>query len=348
MVGRRVELTGLRKDGTEFPVELAITRVPVPGPPLFTAYLRDITLRKQDEERVRASLGREQEARRAAEEASRMKDEFVATVSHELRTPLTAMLGWARLLRDGPTDEEMLDEGLATIERNARRRRSSSRTCWTCRGSSAGSCGCVSGPIDLAEVVTAAVGTVRHAAAAKGVEVRTRGRGAGRGAGRRGPGPAPAGRVEPAGERGEVHADKGGRVEVSLGREGSQARLVVADTGCGIPPDFLPYVFERFHQADGSPARRRGGLGLGLSIVRHLVEAHGGTVVAESAGPGRGATFTVLLPLTAAPLPAVAAAGDGRARSGAAALAGLHVLVVDDEEDARGLVAAVLGRAGRG
>jgi signal transduction histidine kinase/CheY-like chemotaxis protein len=292
-------------------------------------------------------------ARQSAEEASRLKDEFLATLSHELRTPLTAILGWASMLRDARLDGKTFRTAVEIIERNARTQQQIVDDILDVSRIITGHLRLEAGPADLREVVGAAVDTVGPAAAAKSISLRAE--------------------FEP--DVGPVMGDPrrlqqvvwnlllnavkftpiGGEVRARLRREGAHARLTVTDTGAGIRPDFLPYVFDRFRQGDQSTTRVYGGLGLGLSIVRHLVELHGGTVRADSDGEGRGSTFTVELPL----MEARGADGAARAEAGAdgdgfitplnprpPVLRGLSVLVVDDEPDALHLIKAVLEMRG--
>ena len=503
VIGRRVELPALRADGSEFAVELAITRIDLPGPPLFTAYLRDITERQHaeqslrsseerfremvrnveavfwigdvesrkalyispvyervwgrdsrelyanfltwldaihpdDRDRVAAAFGRlaaggrydeeyrvvrpdgsvrwvhdrgfpvrdgapgdagpvrriagiaedvtgrrhaadalreakaaaerdrqaAEAARDAAETANRLKDEFLATLSHELRTPLNAILGWATILRrGGAADAEDVEQGLETIERNARAQAQLIDDLLDMSRIISGKLRLDVQPVDPAAFIDAAVETVRPAAEAKDIRLQKL--------------------LDPlagpvAGDPNRLQqvvwnllsnaikfTPKGGRVRVMLGRVNSHVEVVVTDSGQGISPEFLPHVFERFRQADATSTRRHGGLGLGLSIVKHLVELHGGTVRADSPGEGHGSTFTVTLPLTVIHT----RAGDERmaprahpttprgpaASSSAAAaapdyelvpLGGLRVLAVDDEPDARELIRRLLGGCG--
>ncbi len=288
-------------------------------------------------------LRRAQQARAEAEAANRTKDEFLATVSHELRTPLNAMLGWVHLLQTGQLDAATRSHGLDVLARNTRTQARLIDDLLDVSRISAGKLGIEPRPIEPGPVVEAALEVARPAAQGKGITLDVR--------------------LDPA--AGPISGDavrlqqvvwnllsnavkftpRGGRIEVRLERAGSFAELIVRDDGQGISPDFLPHVFERFRQADSSSTRAHGGLGLGLAIVRHLVELHGGEVLAHSDGPGRGATFRVCLPLLPEgrrPLPSDGAitlpAGND--------LAGLRVLVVDDEADARQMLDLVLARAG--
>ncbi|HEV2294506.1 MAG TPA: PAS domain S-box protein [Tepidisphaeraceae bacterium] len=348
VLGKRIEITAGRKDGTEFPVELAITRIPFEGPPTFTGHLRDITERKiSDEERTKL-LASEQQARRDAEAANRMKDEFLSVVSHELRTPLNAILGWSQIL-DGPgrTDPESLKEGLQVIQRNARVQTQIIEDILDLSRVVSGKVRLDVQRVDLTSVIEAAIESMQPAADAKNIRIQKV--------------------LDPL--AGPVSGDparlqqviwnllsnaikftpKGGRVRVTLERVNSHVEISVSDTGAGIKPEFLPHVFERFTQGDGTTTRRYGGLGLGLSITKHLVELHGGTVQAKSPGEGAGSTFRVALPLTPLqqdepeferrhPTAGKATAIEG----GQPTLRAVKVLVVDDEPDARTLIKRLL------
>ncbi len=311
----------------------------------------DVTARKLAEEERAALLVRERDARRLAEEADRLKDEFLATLSHELRTPLTSILGWAMMIRNRDIEEENIDRAIETIERNARAQARLIDDLLDVSRIITGNLRLDVRPINLAPILETAYDALRPTAEAKGVTVKThldhdccliKG--------------------DPNRLRQVIwnlllnaikFTARGGTVNVTLAGVGSSARLIVNDNGEGITPEFLPYVFHRFRQAEGSISRRQGGLGLGLAVVRHLVELHGGTVSAESEGPGRGATFTVELPL-AEERRDPARAEDRRLEverrqhktAQTPSLAGLRVLLVEDDEDSRRLLAMMLKRHG--
>ncbi len=236
----------------------------------------------------------EQEARLRAEEANRLKDEFLSTVSHELRTPLNSILGWTWLLTGDKLDEAGARRAVQTIERNARAQSQIIDDLLDVSRIVTGKLRLKVRTVDLAPLIEAAVDAVRPAADAKGIRI-------GFLAGQVGLLKADPDRLQQVIWNLLANAVKftpaGGQVEVLADEADGQARIRVTDTGMGIPDAFLRYVFDRFRQADSSTTRQHGGLGLGLSIVRHLVELHGGTVSAESEGEGRGATFTVMLPL---------------------------------------------------
>ncbi|BDG06226.1 ATP-binding response regulator [Anaeromyxobacter oryzae] len=290
----------------------------------------------------------ERQARDAAERADRAKDEFVATVSHELRTPLNAVLGWARLLRLGKLDATATARAVETIERSASAQAQIVDDLLDVSRIVRGQLRLDVRPVDLVPVIEAAIDAVRPAAVAREIGI------AAVLMPRAGPVAGDPGRLQQVVwnllANGIKFTKRGGRVEVRLDQEGDAVAIRVKDTGAGIDSAFLPHVFERFRQADSSSTRAHGGLGLGLAIVRHLVEAHGGTVAAASDGPGRGATFTVRLPLlvpkphrardVAGSLPVVDAAAP------LAALARVRVLVVDDDPDTVEVVRQVLEQAG--
>jgi CheY-like chemotaxis protein/nitrogen-specific signal transduction histidine kinase len=288
------------------------------------------------------------EARHAAERAAIARDQFLAMVSHELRTPLGAILGWVNIARTGKLDAAMTQRAFDTIERSAKAQSHLIEDLLDVSRIVSGKLRLSPRPITLHPVVESAADTARPSAVGKEIELL----------------------LSLDHEAGVVYADpdrmqqvmwnllsnaikftpRGGRVQVTLQRAGSRVQLRVCDNGNGIPPSQLPYLFERFWQADPHTQRERTGLGLGLSICKSLVEMHGGTIAAESRGPGEGAVFTVELPLAvaaAAQRPAEGAAAAPQAAPPAAPpLQGLHVLVVDDDEDARGMMQMLLRGAG--
>jgi PAS domain S-box-containing protein len=288
-------------------------------------------------------------AAQAAEEASRAKDEFLATVSHELRTPLTAILGWSSLLMSGAASAAP-NKPIEIIHRNARAQVRIIDDVLDMSRVITGKFRIEPRPTDAVAVVRDALEVVRPSAEAKSIQLVFEA-------------PADACLLEADADRLQQvvwnllsnsikFTDEGGRVTASLRQDGARVTLRVADTGAGIDAALLPYVFDRFRQADSSITRRVGGLGLGLAIVRHIVELHGGRVWAESPGRGAGATFTVELPIRAVAQPAPHDAASASERSlalpsvSSGALRGLRVLIVDDEPDARDLVGAVLSHAG--
>lgn len=304
----------------------------------------DLTLAKELARRAGLAI-ENAELYREAQKSNRLKDEFLATVSHELRTPLTAILGWTHLLRSGRPAQ--VARAIETIERNARAQARIIEDVLDVSRIITGKLGLRIERVNLRDVVQAALDTVRPAAEGKHVELVTT--------------------MDPtvgetAGDPSRLQqvvwnvlsnaikfTSKGGRVEVRLDRHESMIRLRVSDTGQGIRPDFLPHVFERFRQEDSASTRAHGGLGLGLAIVRHLVELHGGHVAADSGGEGLGATFTIMLPiraLTAQPAESESHAAAGEVVGAAASLQGVRALVVDDDADARDLISALLEQHG--
>lgn len=296
-------------------------------------------------DRRRADLEREsllrdaRTAQQLAEEAVRMKDEFLAILSHEMRTPMSAVLGWLHLLKSGKLTPEQHATALETIERNARAQTQVVNDLLDVSRIVTGKMDVEMAVVPLDHAIERALDGSRAAAAQRSVELvphLARGTWNVRGN---------AERLEQVIGNLLSNAVKfspeGGKVDVRLQRAGPSARVSVVDRGEGIPPDVLPHVFDRFRQADSSTQRRHGGLGLGLAIVKALVDAHGGTIEVESAGEGRGATFSVMLPLLAegAAQPAVAAAAVAR---DSPVLSGVRVLVVDDDEAILDVVAQAL------
>jgi PAS domain S-box-containing protein len=349
----RVELCGRRRDGSEFPLEITLTPIP---DSLFcvSVFARDITDRKRAESERERLLHEAKLARHEAEAASRVKDEFLATLSHELRTPLTAIVGWTYLLRGGRLDEATQAKGLEAIDRNASAQAQVIADILDLSRVVSAKLRLNVRRVQLAPVVAAAIDTLIPAASARGVKVQ--------------PVLDPsAGLVSGDPDRlrqviwnlvsnAVKFTERDGRVIVRLERVGDVVQLTVEDTGIGISSTFLPHVFERFRQGDSSNTRSHGGLGLGLAVVRHLVELHGGTVEAHSGGEGRGSSFVVRLPAWRSE----SAATDPRAESAAQAfsfdpeelppnapqLDGIEVLVVDDGDDVRDVIAAILRQSG--
>jgi PAS domain S-box-containing protein len=345
-IDRRIETTALATDGREFPVEVSITSVPT-HPPMFTGFVRDTTERVNAERQRRGLLEAEAAARREAESANRAKDDFLATVSHELRTPLNAIVGWTRMLLEGILDEQSARRALTIIDRNAHAQAQLVTDLLDISRIITGKLSLAVRPVDMGSVIGAALDTVRPAADAKRIVISTS-------LG------APVRLVN-----GDFHrlqqmvwnllsnaikfTPEGGTVEVRLAEHDSKIRLRISDSGAGISPDFLPFVFDRFRQADGSSTRQHGGLGLGLAIVRHIVELHGGTAAADSAGPGKGAAFTIDLPQMPASSPSPrdpTTVSDRNRMSDRQPLSGRRVMVVEDDEDTRHLLNALLVRAG--
>ncbi|HEU4689451.1 MAG TPA: ATP-binding protein, partial [Vicinamibacterales bacterium] len=319
----------------------------------FSGYIGscvDITETKQIQAEREDMLKAERAAREEAERVGRLKDEFLATVSHELRTPLNAILGWATLLRRLDAHTEDHQRGLETIERNARVQGQIIADLLDMSRIISGKVQLDVQPIDLSEAINAALDAVKLSIEARKLRVRvTLDARAGRLRG-------DPGRLQQVFWNLLTNAVKftpaGGRIDVVMERVNSHVEVSIEDSGIGIKPEFLAFVFDRFRQADASTTRQHGGLGLGLSIVKHLVELHGGSVRVKSAGEGQGATFVVALPIS------VVRAEDAGAAERAAfsdvdvstialpSLEGVRALVVDDQEDARILICRLVEQYG--
>ncbi|HEX5085954.1 MAG TPA: CheR family methyltransferase [Blastocatellia bacterium] len=340
-----------RKDGSEVAISLTVSPVKNAQGEVIGAsrIARDITERKRAEEATRAAYEQESAALAEAERASRLKDEFLATVSHELRSPLNAILGWARMLSGKRLSEERSARALEIICNSARAQNQLISDLLDVSRIITGKLRIETRRIDLIPVIEAAMDVVRPAADAKRIRL--------------------ASTLNPTAEPVLGDADRlqqvvwnllsnavkftpaGGEVAVRFECEGGNVKLTVSDTGNGIEPEFLPFVFDRFRQFEGGTTRAAGGLGLGLAIVRHLVESHGGTVSAASRGRGQGAIFTVTLPLASLREEAGENERDRLAEAGEIPqshipspelLRGLRVLAVDDDSDARNLLGLIL------
>jgi signal transduction histidine kinase len=306
---------------------------------------RYITELQRSEEARGHLLVRAERARADAEAANRIKDEFLATLSHELRTPLTSLLAWSSVLRDAKDDERaLLSEGIEAIDRNARVQAQLIDDLLDVSRIVSGKLILDVKPLDISEVTLAAIDVVRPAADAKSMSIEYLSESG------LGPISADSARLHQVVWNLLSNAVKftphGGRITVHVKQDGSHAKVTVRDTGQGIPPEFLPRVFDRFRQADSSTTRVFGGLGLGLAIVRHLVELHGGTVSAESDGVDKGATFSVTFPLLTDRREPTTLAAAGEIGAGIRSLDGLRVLLVDDEPEARLIISTVIRRAG--
>ena len=307
--------------------------------------VEDVSDRLASESVLRKQIEAQQLARGMAENALRAKDEFLSTLSHEIRTPLNAVLGWARILISrGEIDRTLLDRAVRVIERNATAQARMIDDMLDMARIAAGKLRLEMRPVDVVKVVLAAVDVVMPAAHAKRVTLRTN--------------------LDP--RTPNVMADQdrlqqviwnllsnalkfteaGGSIEVRLAPNGRFTRIVVADTGHGISPEFLPHVFERFRQADASSSRRHGGLGVGLALVHDLIVLHGGSVLAQSEGEGKGATFTIDLPTVAAQEIDANIEGEGLLSHAMTSLDRVRVLLIDDDKDARDLSVAVLEQCG--
>ncbi|MBW4516009.1 MAG: response regulator [Timaviella obliquedivisa GSE-PSE-MK23-08B] len=304
----------------------------------------EIIERKQVEAERNRLLAREQSARSDAEQANRLKDEFLAVLSHELRTPMGPILGWSKLLQSGKLDPVKSQFAVEAIERNAKLQVQLIADLLDVSKILSGKLSLSVTSVDLNAVIAAALETVQLAADAKALQIQTSI-------------PSTASVVMGDAVRLQqvvwnllsnaikfMHTQ--GQIEVSLVQVNSHAQIRVKDTGKGIPANFLPYVFDHFRQEDGTTTRKFGGLGLGLAISRQIVEMHGGKIWVESLGENQGATFTVELPLLHSSSPVAEVADTALAPSEDLPLATLRILVVDDEPDSRELVAFVLEQAG--
>ncbi|MCC7010526.1 MAG: PAS domain S-box protein [Acidobacteria bacterium] len=338
-------------DGTERPIDDSGAPIRDPDGRVTGVVLvfRDITERHRlDVERAAASVERERlleaerTARGEAERASRVKDDFVAMVSHELRTPLNAILGWTQLMMQSGQDRAVIDKGLEVVARNTRIQAQLISDLLDISRIVAGKLQLEIQRVELEPIINDAIETIQREADAKDVRIRRE--------------------LDP--NAGSVAGDSarlqqivwnlvsnavkftpaGGTVSIALRARPGKAEIVVSDSGAGMRPETLPYIFDRFHQADRSITRRFGGLGLGLAIVKHLVDLHGGTVRAESAGEGRGSTFTVLLPTSTAVVatPAEDDASPLLAVDDGMSLGGMRILVVEDEPDTREYLSRLL------
>jgi signal transduction histidine kinase/ActR/RegA family two-component response regulator len=322
----------------EFPVEISLSPIETAGGVLVVSAIRDVTERRLAEEE-RLKLLREREAHA---EASRIKDEFLATLSHELRTPLNAILGWTRLIRDRTLAGDALAKAVATVERNARAQAHLVEDLLDVSQIVSGHLRLQMQPIDVIEVVEAATDVIRPAAEAKAIKVET------------------VFETRPVLMMGDADrlqqaiwnllsnavkfAPMDARVEVRVWTGERSVHLSVRDTGAGIGPAFLPHVFDRFRQASSGYTRATGGLGLGLAIVRSVTEMHGGTVEAASPGEGQGATFFLTLPITRVADRRRPPQGDEPVTT--ERLDGIRVLLVDDQADERELLETILSGSG--
>jgi PAS domain S-box-containing protein len=353
------ETVRVTKDGRTVDISLTISPIKdLNGKTIAASKIaRDISERKRSEAEREQLLAYEQIARAEAETANRLKDEFLATVSHELRTPLNAIIGWSHMLRTGRLDQGNIARAIETIERNAKSQAQLVEDILDVSRAITGKLRLDIAPVDVASVINAAIDCVQLAADSKGIRLEVT--------------------LDPSARHASGDSNRlqqivwnllsnaikftpsGGRVEVRLERAGSALQLKVSDTGQGISPNFLPFIFDRFRQADGTSTRHHGGLGLGLAIVRHLVELHGGTVHADSPGEGCGATFTIKLPIPKEDGGKRKAETVSRKDEPFAAendlhsstliprpLRGVRVLVVDDDRDTLQMLMIVLSEYG--
>ncbi|MEJ0036392.1 MAG: ATP-binding protein [Gammaproteobacteria bacterium] len=340
----------LSRDGRETPIEDSAAPIRAADGSLIGIVLvfRDASERREAERRRQEVLDREQEARRAAETLSRSKDDFVATVSHELRTPLNAIFGWVRLLRSGNLNDTQRAHALEVVERNTRAQAQLIEDLLDMSRVVTGHLRLDLRRVELQGVIQAAVDAVKPASEAKELQIA----------------------IDADPSVGPISGDpdrlqqivwnlltnsvkftnKGGRIDVSLTSQGSDCVLCVKDTGIGMSPELIPHIFERFHQGASSASRAHGGLGIGLALVRHLVEMHGGTVEATSDGEGHGSMFVIRVPMlgtrAVADRPVLSAVDASGFWQGVGVLAGVSVVVVDDDKDARDLISTTLTHAG--
>lgn len=340
------ETIRVAKDGRRLHVSLTVSPITDATGKIVGAskIARDISEQKRAQEEIARLLAAERAARQDAEVASRTKDEFLATLSHELRTPLTAMLGWLTILRAHKLDKKTTAHAIETIERNAKAQAQLIEDLVDVSRIVGGKLNLEVEPTELMPVIDAAIEVVRPAADAKEIAINVNY-------------DATVGPVSGDGARLQQiiwnllsnavkFTPKGGSVSVDFSRRDGFAEVVVRDTGIGISPEFLPHVFERFRQAESTATRSHRGMGLGLAIVRHLVELHGGTVTAASDGENRGSIFTIRLPLAAEKAPATTTFAQKANGDDGHALKGLRILLVEDEPDARELISMVLQGSG--
>ena len=337
------ETERVAKDGRRLNVSITVSPIRDASGTIIGAskISRDITDRVRADQERADLLAREQAAREEAEVVNRAKDQFLAVLSHELRTPLNAIYGWAHMLHDGKFDDQMRARGTEAIVRNAKAQLQLVEDLLDVSRIITGNMRLEVRPVDLKAVIEAALDSVRPAAAAKELRLQS-------------VLDPNAGTIIGATDRLQQvvwnllmnavkFTPKGGRVQVHLRRVDSRVEILVSDTGEGISAEVLPYIFDRFRQGDSSSTRVHGGLGIGLALVRHLVDLHGGIVTAESAGVGKGATFTVTLPVALATPDDTVILPEGRA---GAALHGLRVLLADDDVDGLELARVILAGVG--
>jgi PAS domain S-box-containing protein len=355
--GERIEhfeTERVTKEGKRVPISLTVSPIKNASGEIIGAskIVRDITQRKYIEQERERLLTREQQLRTEAQAASKLKDEFLATVSHELRTPLNAVLGWSTMFRHRQVPPETLKIGIAAIERNARFQAQLIEDLLDVSRIISGKMQLDIRPIEITPIIKSVLESLRPAAEAKHLQLELT--------------------VDPLADRLRADearlqqiiwnllsnsvkfTDQGGLIQIAITRSDSVTRISVHDNGQGIEQEFLPFVFDRFQQADSSITRKHGGLGLGLAISRHLVELHGGTIEVESAGAGQGATFRVSLPLTGVAITDSTVTNRqqknslarGAAGAGVPNLSSFKVLAIDDAEDARELLKAVLEQFG--
>lgn len=336
-----IELPGRHKDGREISLELSLGEFTENGRLFFTGIARDITERRKLERRLASQFQIARTARREAEAANRAKDEFLTTISHELRTPLTPIIGWIHMIRNGILPEKETVHGLSVIEKNAHALKRLINDLLDMSAILSGKMRMEELPVSLEQVVREAVETVRPLAAARNVEIAVTFH--------------DWQNEIVSGDRARLvqvfwnllnNAEKfsppDARIEVDVEANELETIVRIQDAGQGIAPDFLPFVFERFRQADGSKTRLHGGLGLGLALVKSLVEAHHGKVTAESEGTGRGSRFTVRLPRHRTHVEAVSRQPERVQQQSPH----VHLMIVEDDPDTLEMLRATLEARG--
>ncbi|HKP39159.1 MAG TPA: PAS domain S-box protein [Pyrinomonadaceae bacterium] len=341
------ETVRVKKDGRRFDVSLTVSPIKNAEGKIIGAskIARDISDQKRAQKEIAKLLASEREAREEAEIANRSKDEFLAVLSHEMRTPLTAMLGWLTILRGHKLDAKTTKHAIETVERNAKAQAQLIEDLVDISRIVGGKLNLEVRPIDVVPVIEAALDVIRPAAEAKQIHLDLQI-----------PSAVPPVSGDPARLQQVIwnllsnavkFTPKGGEISVVLRQFESSAEIVIRDNGIGISPEFLPFVFERFRQAESAATRSHRGMGLGLAIVRHLIELHGGTVIAESEGEDKGSTFTIRLPLAAVKYSADAVLElEPHTNGHDKVLEGVRILLVEDEPDASELIALVLTGSG--